>query len=153
MLCKKTALGELFYLAVCFYGRCSLKCWQKVVLFELNVAKQKMLLMYQKGAIHIVDFGDESFTGYCVAGPHPSVIWKKIDNFRFIVIPFTSQNTDKLYKSELLFLAGEGNLERDSKLQVSQFQNISVNKIKKYIGKTPDIQLSSIDDLYKKVVL
>jgi mRNA interferase MazF len=101
----------------------------------------------RRGEIYWVDL--DPTVGSEIARTRPCVIVSNdLGNqyaARVIVAPFTSGNTDRVFPFEVLVLAGEGGLDRASKVCLDQLRTVDKRRLGRWIGSLPAPRMDEVN--------
>jgi mRNA-degrading endonuclease toxin of MazEF toxin-antitoxin module len=117
----------------------------------MNFINNSTILVSQ---IHLVELGNKDQLGFLTAGKRPCLIYKCLDQFKYVVMPFTTQKLDKERYFEYRVKAGFNGLKADSKLLIDQLRIISVHQIlsENPLGMLSDEDLKVVQILFKNLM-
>ena len=107
-------------------------------------------MIIKRGEILLIEF--DPARGSEIKKTRPGiVVTNNIPNIYsrvLMIVPVTSQNTDKIYPHEVLLIKPEG-LTKESKANISQMKAIDRSRIKSKVGKISLKNLNQIDSALK----
>jgi mRNA interferase MazF len=106
----------------------------------------------RRGDIHIVELdpasGSESGKrrpAVIVSNDATNATARRLGRGVIAVVPVTS-NTERVYPFQVLLLAGETGLSRDSKAQAEQIRSIAVERVGDRVGVVPNSIMLDLDE-------
>lgn len=106
----------------------------------------------QRGEIRLVDFepargseADKTRPGVIVSNDGANAAAARRGQGVVTVVPVTA-NVTRVFPFQVLLLAGESGLGRDSKAQAEQVRSISVERVGDLLGRVPPSLMSDLDE-------
>jgi mRNA interferase MazF len=106
----------------------------------------------RRGEIHLVDLSpasgseaDKRRPAIFVSNDGANAMATRLGRGVITVVPVTS-NVERIYPFQVLLLAAETGLARDSKAQVEQIRSVAVERVGARLGLVPDALMLELDE-------